>query len=203
MTWSIALTGLGFNKHAALEPLAGIFISNACPLLSVLVLYRLGIVLWGNKTLSFTAALLHILSPAGLFLSAPYNESVFAFLSFLAHLFFAKGVLTDKRKIGHDVSLVAAGMWFGFATTFRSNGILGGLLFAVELLRELSSVPNLTSLRKRLALIIGGSAVALGFAMPQLVAYHTFCSNPHVTEPRPWCSDTFPSIYSFVQASYW
>ena len=169
----------------------------------MLALYRLGLFLWGNKALSLTAALLHILSPAGLFLSAPYSESAFALLSFLAYLFFAKGVVTDRRTFGHDVSFIAAGMWFGCASTFRSNGILGGLLFAVELLRELSSPPSLASLRKRLSLIIGGSAVAVGFVTPQLVAYRTFCSNPQLTELRPWCSKNLPSIYTFVQESYW
>ena len=203
LTRSIALASLGFHKSSVLEPLVGVFVSHACHLLSVLVLYRLGLLLWGNKALSFTAALLHILSPAGLFLSAPYSESAFSFLSFLAYLFFAKGVVSDRRTVGHDVSLVAAGMWFGCASTFRSNGVLGGLLFAVELLRELSSPPSLASLRKRLSLIVGGTAVAVGFATPQLVAYRTFCSNPQLTEQRPWCSKNLPSIYTFVQESYW
>ncbi len=169
----------------------------------MLVLYQLGLVVWGNRRLSFTAALLHVLSPAGLFLSAPYAESTFAFLSFLGYLFFAKGVLSDKRTVVHDVSIVASGMWFGFATTFRSNGILGGVLFASELLRELTSVPTLVSIRRRLALIVGGSAVAIGFAIPQLIAYLTFCSESSATEQRPWCSKTLPSIYSFVQEHYW
>lgn len=169
----------------------------------MLVLFQLGLVIWGNKRLSFIAALLHILSPAGLFLSAPYSESTFAFLSFLGHLFFAKGVLSDKRTAAHDVSLIASGMWFGFATAFRSNGVLGGLLFAFELLRELSSPPTLASIRRRVTLIVGGSAIAIGFALPQVIAYLTFCSDCLTTEKRPWCSKTLPSIYTFVQEHYW
>ncbi|RYP69574.1 hypothetical protein DL769_005249 [Monosporascus sp. CRB-8-3] len=202
------LVGFGFEDSDILEPLVGVFISYASHLLSVLALYQLGIIIWGrgNRRLPFVAALLHILSPAGLFLSAPYAESAFALLSFLGYLFFAKGIVGDKKRtIAHDVSVVAAGMWFGFAATFRSNGIFGGLPFAVELLGELaSSPPTLTSARKRLALVVGGSAVAIGFAVPQIVAYLVFCSGSPETEGvRPWCSKALPSIYSFVQERYW
>ncbi|RYP62476.1 hypothetical protein DL771_009720 [Monosporascus sp. 5C6A] len=202
------LIGVGFEDTDGLEPLVGVFVSHVSHLLSVLALYQLGLVIWGqgSRRLAFAAALLHVLSPAGLFLSAPYAESAFAFLSFLGYLFFAKGIVSDKKRtVAHDVSVVAAGMWFGFAATFRSNGIFGGLPFAVELLGELtSSPPTLTSVRKRLALVVGGSAVAVGFAVPQIVAYLAFCSgSPETEEVRPWCSKTLPNIYSFVQERYW
>ncbi|RYP90483.1 hypothetical protein DL770_003394 [Monosporascus sp. CRB-9-2] len=202
------LVGVGFGDNGSLEPLVGVFVSHVSHLLSVFALYQLGLVIWGQggRRLAFVAALLHVLSPAGLFLSAPYAESAFALLSFLGYLFFAKGIVGDKKRtVAHDVSVVAAGMWFGFAATFRSNGIFGGLPFAVELLGELaSSPPTLTSVRKRLALVVGGSAVAVGFAVPQIVAYLAFCSgSPETDEVRPWCSKALPSIYSFVQERYW
>ncbi|RYP31536.1 hypothetical protein DL767_005714 [Monosporascus sp. MG133] len=202
------LVGVGFEDTDSLEPLVGVFVSHASHLLSVLALYQLGLVIWGqgSRRLAFIAALLHVLSPAGLFLSAPYAESAFALLSFLGYLFFAKGIVGDKKRtVAHDVSVVAAGMWFGFAATFRSNGIFGGLPFAMELLGELaSSPPTLTSVRKRLALVVGGSAVAVGFAVPQIVAYLAFCSgSPETEEGRSWCSKALPSIYSFVQERYW
>ncbi|RYP50853.1 hypothetical protein DL768_003688 [Monosporascus sp. mg162] len=202
------LIGVGFEDTDSLEPLVGVFVSHVSHLLSVLALYQLGLAIWGqdSRRLAFVAALLHVLSPAGLFLSAPYAESAFALLSFLGYLFFAKGIVGDKKRtVAHDVSVVAAGMWFGFAATFRSNGIFGGLPFAMELLGELaSSPPTLTSVRKRLALVVGGSAVAVGFAVPQIVAYLVFCSgSPETEEVRPWCLKALPSIYSFVQERYW
>ncbi|KAI1503499.1 GPI mannosyltransferase 2 [Biscogniauxia marginata] len=198
-----ALEGFGLEPEGSLEPLVGILVANTSHLLSVLVLYQLGLVVWKNPRLSFTAALLHILSPAGIFLSAPYSESTYALLSFLGYLFFCKALLSEKRMVAHDASLVASGMWFGFATTFRSNGIFNGILFAVELFRELSVTPTFTSIRRRLALIAGGSAIALGFILPQIVAYQTFCSGASTTKTRPWCTKPLPSIYSFVQEHYW
>ncbi|KAF3068409.1 GPI mannosyltransferase 2 [Daldinia childiae] len=200
---SQGLSSFGIQSHESLEPLIGILVAHTSHLLSVLALYQLGLVVLRNQRLSFIAALLHILSPAGLFLSAPYNESTFAFLSFTGYLFFAKGLLGPKRTFAHDVSLVASGMWFGFATTFRSNGLFNGIPFAIALTHELTMPPTLSSIRRRFALLLGGLAIAVSFVIPQLVAFQIFCSVPSGTRLRPWCTSAFPSIYSFVQARYW
>ncbi|KAI0203643.1 GPI mannosyltransferase 2 [Astrocystis sublimbata] len=197
------LTGLGIERHDALEPLVGIFIANFSHLLSALVLYKLSLIVSKNSRMSLTASILHILSPAGLFLSAPCSESPYALLSFLGYLFFAKAVISDRRTIAHDVSLVASGLWFGFAVNFRSNGVLNGVLFAAELLRELTLPPTANSVRRRLALLAGGSAIAIGFVVPQIVAYRTYCYDVSDTELRPWCTKLLPSIYTFVQEHYW
>ncbi|KAI3321337.1 glycosyltransferase family 76 protein [Xylariaceae sp. AK1471] len=198
-----AVTGLGVQQDGALESLIGIFVANVSHLLSALVLYKLGLTVSKNSRVSLVAAVLHILSPAGLFLSAPYSESPYALLSFVGYLFFAKAVLSEKRTVAHDVSLVASGLWFAFAVNFRSNGTLNGVLFAIELLRELSRQPTPNSIRRRLALLTGGSAVALGFLIPQIVAYRTYCYGDLESEIRPWCTKRLPSIYSFVQEHYW
>ncbi|KAI1473123.1 glycosyltransferase family 76 protein [Daldinia caldariorum] len=200
---SQGLSILGIQTHGSIEPLIGILVAHISHLLSVIVLYQLGLVVLKNRRLSFIAALLHILSPAGVFLSAPYNESIYALLSFTGYLFFAKGLLGPKRTFAHDVSLVASGMWFGFATTFRSNGLFNGIPFAIALAHEVTMPPTLTSIRRRLSLMLGGLIIAVSFAIPQLAAFQIFCSVPSGTRLRPWCRSMFPSIYSFVQARYW
>ncbi|KAI1419852.1 GPI mannosyltransferase 2 [Xylaria sp. FL1777] len=200
---SKVLSYFGVQQHGTLESSIGIFVASGSHLLSALVLYKLGLAVWKNPRVSFVAAVLHILSPAGLFLSAPYSESSYTLLSFVGYLFFAKAVLSDRRTVAHDVSLVASGLWFGFAVNFRSNGILNGILFAIELLRELSLPPTANSIRRRLALITGGSALAIGFVIPQIVAYRTYCYDVVDSELRPWCTKRLPSIYSFVQEHYW
>ncbi|OTB09340.1 glycosyltransferase family 76 protein [Hypoxylon sp. CI-4A] len=198
-----ALSILGVQTHESLEPLVGVLVAHTSHMLSVIVLYQLGLVVSKNPRLSFVAALLHILSPAGLFLSAPYAESTFSLLSFTGYLFFAKGLLGSKRSFAHDVSLVASGMWFGFATTFRSNGLFNGVPFAIALAQELTATPTLLGIWRCVALVIGGSAIAVGFAGPQLAAYQVFCSVPLDSELRPWCTSGMRSIYSFVQERYW
>ncbi|KAI0899007.1 glycosyltransferase family 76 protein [Annulohypoxylon nitens] len=195
-----ALSSIGVQAHGSLEPAVGILVAHTSHFFSVLALYQLGLVVCKDQRLSFIASLLHILSPAGLFLSAPYAESTFALLSFAGYLFFAKGLLGPKRTLAHDVSLVASGMWFGFASTFRSNGILNGIPFAAALAQELTTLPTLVSIRRRCALLVGGLAIAVGFVAPQLSAYQTFCS---IQSSRPWCTSGARSIYSFVQERYW
>ncbi|KAI2636660.1 glycosyltransferase family 76 protein [Xylaria nigripes] len=198
-----ALTSLGVPKHEALEPLIGIFVANVSHLLSALVLYKLSLTVTRNMRMSLLSALLHIFSPAGLFLSAPYSESPYALLSFVGYLFFAKATLSEGRKFANDVSLVASGLWFGLAVNFRSNATLNGCLFAAELVREISRPPTANSVRRRLALLAGGSAIVIGFLVPQAVAYHTYCYGVPISELRPWCTQKLPSIYTFVQAHYW
>ncbi|GAW14201.1 hypothetical protein ANO14919_035980 [Xylariales sp. No.14919] len=197
------LINLGVQQHETLESSIGIFVASVSHLLSALVLYKLGLAVWKNSRVSLVAAVLHILSPAGLFLSAPYSESSYALLSFMGYLFFAKAVLSDGRTLAHDVSLVASGLWFSLAVNFRSNGILNGILFAAELFRETSLQPTANSVRRRLALIAGGSAIAIGFIIPQIVAYRTYCYDVIDSDLRPWCTRPLPSIYSFVQEHYW
>lgn len=117
----------------------GIFISNACHLLSVLVLERIvrAVDAHGSQgRVSFIAAALHIFSPAGLFLSAPYAESLFSLLSFLGHLTYVCSCQRsdEVRSYRHEVWLLASGVCFGLATTIRSNGVLFGLIFAYDAL---------------------------------------------------------------------
>ncbi|KAI1819465.1 glycosyltransferase family 76 protein [Xylaria intraflava] len=197
------LTYFGVQKHDALEPLIAIFVANLSHLLSALVLYQLSLTVSRNTRMSLVAAVLHIFSPAGLFLSAPYSESPYALLSFVGYLFFAKAVCSEGRTFAHDVSLVASGLWFGLAVNFRSNGTLNGCLFALELAREMSRQPSANSIRRRIALIVGGSAIVAGFLIPQVVAYQTYCHDVVGSELRPWCTRKLPSIYTFVQEHYW
>ncbi|KAK6071996.1 mannosyltransferase [Seiridium cupressi] len=196
---------LKLDSNESLEPLIGVGISHISHLLSVLALYGLGLKLY-NQRIALIAALLHILSPAGLFLSAPYNEATFSFLTFAGFLLLSQGCLGQSRSILGDGAIVGSGIIFGLATTFRSNGILNGIPFAAYAFLESSRIvknPNVVSFRRLAAVGIGGSYIALGSIGPQALAYQLFCSGSSVTEARPWCSKWLPSIYTFVQERYW
>ncbi|KAH6617982.1 hypothetical protein B0J18DRAFT_436101 [Chaetomium sp. MPI-SDFR-AT-0129] len=187
------------------EALASILIANTAHLLAALVLYRLGRTIRHNQTQSLLAALLHIFSPAGLFLSTPYSESSFALLAFTGYLLFALGCQADgaASPTRRDLSTIAAGAFFGLATAFRSNGILNGLPFALEVLRNLPRLAQqpVDTLRRLAALGVGGVLVAAGWLGPQAVAYSRYCYA--VDDPRPWCEGYLPSIFTFVQQHYW
>lgn len=191
----------------ALEPMVAIIFANFTHLVAVLALHRLTLVLCGNKTLAYVAAVLHILSPAGLFLSAPVAESPFACLSFIGNLLFATALQPSVAVYKQILAFLGAGISFGLATSCRSNGLISGFLFAVEAIKCLLALfrqPSFSKLALLASLIIGGLSIAAGSVIPQTVAWFRYCKVDLIdTEPRPWCSRLVPSIFTFVQGHYW
>ncbi|UDD57108.1 hypothetical protein AFCA_004621 [Aspergillus flavus] len=197
----------GIN-HALIESIIGIAVAHAAHGMSVFVLYSLARAVFpGRKgrNLAFIAACLHILSPAGLFLSAPYGESTHALLSFMGSLLFVlsfnhAGASTSLR----DALIPLSGILYGLATAARSNGLLNGMILleeAVRLLYSMTEGVTFAKTRRLIAVGMAGICTGLGFVIPQYIAYKQFCMNNK--DPRIWCLRTIPSIYSFVQDHYW
>lgn len=157
---------------------------------------------------AFTAACLHTISPAGLFLSAPYGESTFAFATFLGILCYVRAqqhiyLPTQQSSALSAAWTIFSGLCFALAAPVRSNGLLHGIIFLVDAfasLRALLAKHDTASLLRLLSTGIAGSLIAVAFAVPQVVAYLEYCT-PDAS--RPWCSRTIPSIYSWVQEHYW
>lgn len=197
------------------EASAYILLSHVAHLLSAIVLYELAVLLTAPrkiKDVAFVTASLHIFSPAGLFLSAPYAESAFSLLHFSALLAYCKsnGFLHGRRAriLQDDLYLIASGIFFAGAATMRGNGLLSGIIYAYDLFTMLPlllpvRVPrHLGNVRHLAALVIAGLLLASGFALPQYIAYREYCGN--IAGPsRPWCTAIPPSIYTFVQRHYW
>lgn len=208
----------------------GIILANISHLLSVFVLHRLALALpLGKKenasSFAFVAATLHILSPAGLFLSAPYGESTFSLLSFLGQLLYVSSYSTSltPHNIRNDMFLVLAGICFCISSTVRGNGLLSGILLLHDaclwacMVLDRIGIPILSikiipaifrdamhdfPSRRIPATIITGLLVGIGFATPQYVAWGDYCS-AGVANKRPWCDRLPPSIFSWVQKEYW
>lgn len=203
-----ALEKAGIPHYDGIEGLTAIVIAHTAHLLSVIVLFSLTSAVFSEPScwLAFTAASLHIISPAGLFLSAPYAESSCALWSFVGCLLFIKSLGGNGPITGsHDILVLLSGVCFGIATTFRSNGILNGLLLLEEAFRTLWSLKSgfqMSSFRRLIVTGLGGLSVAVGFLLPQSIAYMEYCRGSD-TPTRIWCQRTLPSIYSFVQDHYW
>ena len=153
---------------------------------------------------------LHIISPAGLFLSAPYAESSFSFLSFVGYYLYAKAVLKEgeERENQRDLLILLSGVIFGIATTFRGNGLLSGLLLVWDALacgtRILRSTDIIYNVRHLLTVSISGLLMACIAIVPQYLAYDEYCVRGSANSvKRPWCSYWPPSIYAWVQKHYW
>jgi GPI mannosyltransferase 2 len=206
-------------KHA----LVGVLISISSHLVAVLALYHITYNVLQSpenikRKVAFAASCLHIISPAGLFLSAPYGESTFAAFNFAGALCYTlsvqarlqqEGSIPNRFKPDGKVMMIVvwtlvSGLCIGLSTMMRSNGILGGLLFASDAVKAIRQPAKLFEDRRALiaftATVCAGMLVGLGFATPQVVAYVEYCTGGNT---RPWCMNIVPSIYSWVQSHYW
>ncbi|KAK6433689.1 ER membrane glycoprotein subunit of the GPI transamidase complex-like protein [Oleoguttula sp. CCFEE 5521] len=189
--------------------LAGIVVSHLAHLGAVLVLYLLvrSVVPSSEQRkakIAYTAACLHIVSPAGIFLSAPYGEASYAFWSFLGAFCYINTTKPRQSDTTITVWYVLSGFSFGCSALVRSNGVLNGIIFAADagvfLHRYLTRAGNDKTLLSMTRYIAAGSLTGLGFVLPQLLAYLEYCTGANT---RPWCTALPPSIYTFVQSHYW
>ncbi|KAF3165399.1 ER membrane glycoprotein subunit of the GPI transamidase complex-like protein [Orbilia oligospora] len=194
-------------------------------LVSAVVLYHLTAVLFETalpkgastlgsgetpKIVAFVAATLHILSPAGIFLIAPYNEPVFSVLSFSGYYLYSYAIkntaIDGQHGLINEVFLLLSGLLFGVSGLFRSNGIINGVLFVFEVLQSFWRLTSGTNppANIRLFLVSGISGALVGVPMVwrQYQGWSEYCATESSTQ-RVWCSKTLPSIYSFVQSHYW
>ncbi|KAJ5149647.1 GPI mannosyltransferase 2 [Penicillium atrosanguineum] len=192
--------------------LVGVVLSHIAHYLSVLALYRLSVNIFGHATaaqklICFLSAALHIISPAGAFLSAPYGESIFSLLNFTGLYLYTSSLINEHNGITvlRDIQVLTAAVIFALATIVRSNGILSGFVFIYDACMvawaTLTQGPSLHKTRRLAVIILSGCIVALGMVVPQILAYRTYCKSE--TYLRPWCSSPLPSIYGWVQGHYW
>jgi GPI mannosyltransferase 2 len=154
---------------------------------------------------------LHAISPAGIFLSAPYGEAAFALFNFMGMFCYVMAVQNRFHTFADAYQLDAcwtlgAGLSFALAAMIRSNGLLSGIIFVWDVLAALPRFPQLLRTREKeqltrlIATITAGIILAIGFTLPQVVAYIQYCTGGNT---RSWCSAIPPSIYTFVQDHYW
>lgn len=164
-----------------------------------------------DSRVPFIASILHIMSPAGLFLSAPYTESIFAAVNFAGLLSYSQAriavELNSKQTLREDILLLNAGAFFAAATWIRSNGLLSGLVFVYDVALCVPKVLKMqlssNEFRKLAVTCVAGITMAMGLIVPQYIAYQEYCITESNLGVRPWCHKTIPSIYTWVQSHYW
>jgi len=202
-----SVTSISSFPPLYVQALSGMLVSHVSHLLSVFLLYALTLDITPEKSVqrkvAFVAACLYIFSPAGLFLSAPYAESLFSTLNLLGMLLHSR-IPQQQRLHEYGVSsflsLLGAGACFGLASTVRSNGVFSGLIFLYQAFILFQSRLNFRTVMTVIVIGVSGGLILLGFLGPQYLAYGEFCTGE---DARPWCSRTFPSVYTWVQSHYW
>ncbi|KAF8477189.1 GPI mannosyltransferase 2 [Kalaharituber pfeilii] len=187
---------------------SGLLIANGSHLGSALVLYKLTefVFPFARAPFPFVASLLHIISPAGLFLAAPYSESLFSLLTFTGYLIYASS--STARSFQRNLGIVAAGAVFSLSTLVRSNGVLNGLILLKSFIEEIwmmfqqiQRAEFIERVGRIISLGIAGLMVGAGLAIPQSIAWVEYCTIER--ETREWCTRIPPSIYLWVQERYW
>lgn len=208
---TVGLVWLDLAHPAYATATAGVLLAHTTHLLSVLVLYRLSCVLlprlgYGKGT-AWVAAGLHVVGPAGVFLSAPYAEGVFSLLGFAGAGLYAEGMVGRGRG---GVKIVAAGVLWGGAAMCRGNGVLNGIVFLVDAGERVGGLwrgRGAERVREELwglgVVGLAGGCVGVGFVLPQVVAWWEFCRGEEGEVLREWCGKRVPSVYAWVQSHYW
>jgi Gpi18-like mannosyltransferase len=189
-----------------------VILSHIAHYYSVLALYSLSANIFGSETstqklICFLSAALHIISPAGAFLSAPYGEPIFSLLNISGYYLYTSSLIAEHNGavLLRDLQVLTSAVLFAIATVVRSNGILSGFLFAYDaailVWAILTQGLSAHKFRRLVVIVFGGCIVGLSMVVPQILAYREYCTGEG--DLRPWCSWTVPSIYNWVQSFYW
>ena len=166
--------------------------------------FRLSLRVLASRPLAKQAAILYCITPSPATLVSPYNEPFYAFFAFTGML------LVERKKI------IPAALLFACATAFRANGMLNVGFVVYPLLQRYMEVRTLMACSYRLINVSQNGKIRLPttiqtslsallvvspFVWRQYQGYQMFCQD--TLDWRPWCKNTIPSIYSFVQDHYW
>ncbi|KAJ2236224.1 ER membrane glycoprotein subunit of the GPI transamidase complex-like protein [Coemansia sp. RSA 1722] len=187
---------------------AGVLVSNTAFVLAAVTLYRLGCRSLSNEKLAYVSALMFVVAPSNMFMSAVYTESLFAWLAFSALLL-----------VSYEQYMLAA-LCLGASTLCRSNGItyagffVWNLLVRQEAWAEFAGDRGMrrwwakigTLLSRVLYSLILVALSSLGFVAFEIFGRRKLCEIPAgASEPerRLYCSDSLSTVYGFVQSKYW
>lgn len=183
---------------------------------AAVLLYRLTVTLFKNRQMAIVSSILFCISPATVFMSAAYTESLFVCLQFTA-LYFLES--------GRVVSYLLAATFFCLGSATRANGIVstGFITHALvkQLLSQIYYKKNqldinyrvrsflcyllLVTARTFMQLLLYNGIIILPFMLFQYYGYLVYCTHsPNLnTNQSLWCTKILPLPYSYIQNHYW
>jgi phosphatidylinositol glycan class V len=141
-----------------------------------------------------------IFSPAGIFLTTGYSESLCTFLS-LATIYLREWSLTyvdfkqkNNKSVKFPVIYILSGTILALNFTVRANAMLLGGLYLHDLY-EFTIINH--SITNSIWAIVTGSQLFLSILTLNLHSYLIFCPG------REWCNSMLPLLFSYAQHHYW
>lgn len=171
--------------------ISGFFLSNACFVVSAVLLYDISVKVLKDSKIVFNAAILYCINPASIFMSSLYTESLFAMLTFLGLRFYLNN------------STFMSTVVFMIASFVRSNGIIAAGFIIYRFLDKYTNIkdsiffrkkPEFTFIKARPAFFVTAIQVALIF-MPYF-AIQLYGNLTYGYEP-------LFNFYGNIQAKYW
>ncbi|GET65973.1 mannosyltransferase [Rhizophagus irregularis] len=182
-----------FLTYRQILLLSGVLIANVSFILASINLYKLTLLIFNNKEkyekYALVTSIFYILTPSCMFMSTMYTESLFAFLSFFGMRLFYEGNIW-----------IAAFIW-SLSSFTRSNGIVYIGFYIYEfLIKDINRINVMKIFVRLIKTTILSLIVLFGFLTFQSYGYYEYCI---LNEPRSWCNNKIPVLYSFVQIFYW
>lgn len=208
---TVYVLGIGFSLRT-LTLVVGISLNVYFFCRAANCLYELTQKLFGDLNKSWNAAVIFCFNPASVFFTAPYSEGLFCWLSFSLML-----------ECTGSVSLLTTSITSALCLVCRSNGMLNLGFPTYFILRKIFLKQTKWMAVKLLAILLI-SVIPLTFFY--FYAFQQFCSDrsriehpPEITQyaiergyvlagdrippNSPWCDQSFPFHYSYVQKYYW
>lgn len=157
-----------------------------------------------DEKVSALAVVMFCLNPASVFYSAVYTESLFAMFTWWGMV--ALAVHTESRESNSFFPWywLSVGM-FTMASAVRSNGTLAVWFLVYHLIRETLESTKAwdEELKKIVRTAVGCCMVCGPYVAMQYKGWLTFCSSGSKVDMPDWCYRNIPSVYTYVQATYW
>lgn len=224
--------GSFLNYHSTLL-IAATLLNIVMFIKSADILHKLSLRILKNECRAYKSVILYCINPASIFFSAPYSETLFAWMSFYTMLKCTENETLRFANIDIMSSLPA-----GLSMITRSNGFvnLGFIIYTVfknviertlpeivykyKTLKRRIIIPVLLLplLTSSVALFLTVITSILPFFLVQTYNYFKYCvPNEHSlpdyllnteyvlpgSAESPWCNSSVPFAYSYIQSHYW
>lgn len=224
--------GTFLNFHSCL--LLSATIINICLFLkSADILHQLSLRILKSECRAYKSVILYSINPASIFFSAPYSETLFAWMSFYTML-----KCTDSETLRFANIDILSGIPAGLSMITRSNGIVNlGFIFYTSFKNIIErTLPEIVYKYKTLkcriilpllllplfisfmALVLTIIIAIIPFLLVQTYNYFKYCVPSEHNLPEflinadyvlpgtaesPWCNYSIPLSYSYIQSQYW